>query len=255
MPCYDEAHRLKGTFQGLRTLQGALPFPVEVILVDDGSRDGTAQLAEELGSTLSGFRVLREPHRGKGGALRAGVFAAQGEFVFLADADWSMPPEQVLAFLPPALVDFDVAIASREVRGAVRHGEPLRRHLLGRAFNRLVQAAVLPGIEDSQCGFKCLRREAALALFSTTRSDGWAFDVELLLRARQQGLRVREVPIDWHYRADSRLRPGRDGLAMAWEVLGLAVRHRLFPRLRKSGSCVDERSGDPHASSDCRRET
>ncbi len=250
VPCYDEAHRLEATFQGLRTLLAALPFPVELVVVDDGSRDETAALAERLGAELPGFRLLREPHRGKGGALRAGVRQATGEYVFLADADWSMPPEQVLAFLPPALVDFDLAIASREVVGAVRHGEPLRRHLLGRAFNRLVQLAVLPGIEDSQCGFKCLRRPVALQLFEAGSCEGWAFDVELLVLARQRGLRVREVPIDWHYRADSRLRPGRDGLSMGTEVLRLALRHRILGRFRPGG----ERSADPQASSQCLRE-
>jgi dolichyl-phosphate beta-glucosyltransferase len=250
VPCYDEAHRLPSTFEGLRALQRALPFRLEVLLVDDGSRDDTSPLAARLGADLPGFRLLSEPHRGKGGALRAGVLAARGEYVFLADADWSMPPEQVLAFLPPALVDFDVAIASREVEGAVRHGEPLRRHLLGRAFNRLVQLAVLPGIEDSQCGFKCLRRDAAVALFDRSRTDGWAFDVELLVLARERGLRIREIPIDWHYRADSRLRPGRDGLAMARDVLMLAVRHRILRRRSGYSHSPGERSGDPQASSE-----
>lgn len=255
VPCFDEAHRLEATFAGLRELIAALPYPVEILLVDDGSRDQTAAMAERLGREVPGFRLLREPHRGKGGALRAGVLAATGAYVFLADADWSMPPEQVMAFLPPALVDFDVAIGSREIPGAVRHGEPWRRHLLGRAFNRLVQLAVLPGIEDSQCGFKCLRHDVALSLFQAATVDGWAFDVELLLLARRRGLRVVEIPIDWHYRADSRLRAGRDGLAMARDVLRLAARHRQ-PGRRSGGSAgPSERSGDPRTSSQCPRES
>jgi len=251
VPCFNEAHRLAATFDGLASLRRCLPFPVEVLLVDDGSDDDTAAIAARLGADLPGFRLLREPHRGKGGALRAGVLASRGSFVFLADADWSMPPEQVLAFLPPALVDFDVAIASREAQGAIRHGEPLRRHWLGRGFNRLVQLAVLPGIEDSQCGFKCLTREAAQTLFSEARTEGWAFDVELLMLARRQGLRIREIPIDWHYRADSRLRPGRDGLAMARDVVRLALRHRVIARWQRRS----ERSGDLRASLDCPRES
>ncbi len=255
IPCFNEAHRLEGTFAGLRSLIGALPYPIEIVMVDDGSRDRTQEVAARLGAGLSGFRLLKEPHRGKGGALRAGVAVARGEYVFLADADWSMPPEQVLAFLPPALVDFDVAIGSREVQGAVRHGEPLRRHLLGRVFNRLVQLAVLPGIEDSQCGFKCLRREAALALFEGSTTEGWAFDVEILVLARRLGLRTREVPIDWHYRADSRLRPGVDGLLMARDVLRLALRHRVIEPLREGNSSRRERTQDPETSSVCPRES
>ena len=109
-------------------------------------------------------------------------------------------------------------------------------------------------VRNSQCGFKCIRREAALALFGATRTDGCAFDVELLLLARQRGMRIREIPIDWHYRADSRLRPGRDGLAMARDVLALALRHRLMPLRGRTATQDPERSRDPRASSDCRRD-
>jgi glycosyltransferase involved in cell wall biosynthesis len=255
VPCFNEAHRLATTFHGIRTVIGALPYPVEILLVDDGSSDDTVRLAMDMGATVPGFHLLREPHRGKGGALRAGVLVARGEYIFLADADWSMPPEQVLSFLPPALTDFDIAIASREVQGAVRHGEPLRRHLLGRAFNRLVQMAVLPGIEDSQCGFKCLRRDAGILLFEQGASEGWAFDVELLLLARHLGLRIKEIPIDWHYRADSRLRPVRDGLTMGADVLKLALRQRLSGGYQQSDLKRGERMSDPQASMDCHGES
>ncbi len=255
VPCYNEAHRLQGTFQGIGTLTAALPFPIEVVVVDDGSEDATSAMAARLGRDLPDFRLLSEPHRGKGGALRAGVLAARGEYVFLADADWSMPAEQVLAFLPPALTDFDVAIGSREAQGARRYGEPIARHLIGRVFNRMVQTAVLPGVEDSQCGFKCMRRVAAVELFRAVRIDGWAYDVEVLVLARRRGLRILEIPIDWHYRADSRVRPGRDSLAMFRDLLRITLRHRVLGPLADELRGPGERSSAPQASSDCPRES
>src|SRR4029079_18366033 len=118
-----------------------------------------------------------------------------GEYVLFADADLSMPIAEVANFLPPALEGVDVAIGSREAAGAVRYDEPGLRHLLGRAFNLLVRATVLPGIHDTQCGFKCFTRQAARDLFAAQTLDDFTFDVEILFLARRRGYRVVEVPI------------------------------------------------------------
>ena len=209
--------------QGIEAFQEALETPVEVLLVDDGSTDGTADLARELGADLPHFRVLSRPHLGKGAALQAGVAESSGASVFLADADWSMPPEQILRFLSTDATDV-VRIGSREAQGSRRHGEPLRRHLVGRVFNALVRRAALPGIQDSQCGFKLLPGKLAREVFSEMRTTGWAFDVELLLRIQKRGIPTQEVPIDWHYDPNTRLRPLRDSVSMAWEVFAIARR-------------------------------
>jgi dolichyl-phosphate beta-glucosyltransferase len=169
-------------------------------------------------------RVQRERHRGKGGAVKAGLLAAQGQYRFICDADLSMPIAEIRRFLPPALTAFDVAIGSREGVAARRIGEPIHRHLMGRLFNVGVRWLTLPGIQDSQCGFKMFTADAVRAIFPHVTVDGWAFDVEVLTIARTRGLRVVEVPIEWHYRRESQINMVRDGFAMLGEVLRIRAR-------------------------------
>jgi dolichyl-phosphate beta-glucosyltransferase len=170
--------------------------------------------------------LQREPHRGKGGAVRAGLLAAQARYRFICDADLSMPVHELPRFMPPALGDADIAIGTREGAGARRVGEPLSRHLAGRAFNTLVRWLLVPGIQDTQCGFKMFTAEAVEAVFPHVTVDGWAFDLEALVIAGRRGLRIREVPIEWHYREASHLRMLRDGAGMFRELLRIRVRLR-----------------------------
>ena len=189
-----------------------------------GLADGTADIAAQFAAAEPRVVVQREPHRGKGGAVKAGLTGARGEFRFICDADLSMPIEEVARFLPPEAPPFDVAIGSREGVRARRIGEPMYRHLMGRLFNFGVQRLVLPGIEDSQCGFKMFTAAAVRSIFPRVSVDGWAFDVEVLAIARAQGLRIVELPIEWHYRSESRLSLVRDGWAMLNELLRIRTR-------------------------------
>ena len=227
IPCFDEAHRLEACFEGLDRARAALPFASEAVVVDDGSSDGTLVLAQRLAERRDGVRVLAERHRGKGGAVRAGALAARGAWIVMADADWSLPPESLAELLPPRAPDAALVIACRESAGARRVGEPEHRHLMGRVFNTLVQRWLLPGIEDSQCGYKAFDRDAARELFGALETNGWAFDVELLVRARQLGLPIASVPVTWAYRDDSRVQKLRDTLRMSRDLLRL--RRRLGP--------------------------
>lgn len=215
IPAYNEEQRLPRTLTKIQSFLKDQPYESEVLVVENGSRDRTAAIAEEFSSLV---RLLREPERGKGRAVRRGMVEASGDFRFICDADLSMPIEEVNRFLPPQLEEYDIAIASREVAGAVRHNEPAYRHWIGRIFNLLVRTMAVPGFQDTQCGFKCFTAEAAEALFPLQRIDGWTFDVEILYIALRLGYRVKEVPINWYYFPGSRVRMVRDSWLMLTDL-------------------------------------
>jgi glycosyltransferase involved in cell wall biosynthesis len=219
VPAYNEAERLPRTLPQLVAFVAAQPYAAEVLIVDNGSTDATGAIVAAAAAEHPFVRLLREPRRGKGAAVRAGMLAARGEYRFMADADLSMPIAEANKLLPPAVAGFDVAIASREAPGAVRYDEPDHRHLMGRAFNWLVRLLAVRGIHDTQCGFKCFRGEVARDLFALQRLDGWSFDVEVLFLARRRGCRIVEVPIHWYYREQSRVSPLRDPLRMLLGVV------------------------------------
>ena len=224
VPAYNEAARIAATLETLCEHLQQRSWDWEIRVVDDGSTDRTASIAESFAADEPRLIVQREPHRGKGGAVKAGLQAARGWYRFMCDADLSMPISELKSFLPPLLDGYDVAIGTREGAAARRVGEPRFRHLVGRMFNLAVQRLVLPGIEDSQCGFKMFTARAVDAILPHVSIDGWAFDVEMLAIARARGLRIVEVPIEWHYRSESRLSVGRDGLTMLREILAIRSR-------------------------------
>ncbi len=234
VPAYNEEARLPATLPALAAYAARFPGGAEVLVVDDGSSDGTAAVAERFAPPEDNhawqLRVLREPHRGKAAAVRAGVLQASGKYILFCDADLATPVEEFDRFLPWLEQGYEVVIGSREGLGAVRQAEPWHRHLMGRVFNRLVQLLVVPGIEDTQCGFKCFTRAAAQRIFSRVRLYGedarpvkgsmvTAFDVEVLYLARRLGYRVQVVPVRWRYVPGSKVRPVADTLRMVWDVL------------------------------------
>jgi dolichyl-phosphate beta-glucosyltransferase len=162
---------------------------------------------------------------GKGAAVKAGVLAASGRRVAFMDADLAMPPEEFLKLWEAVEGGAEIAIASRHLEGSIVENRGLLREMMGRIFNWLVSALVVDGFRDTQCGFKLFSREAALALFKRLETRGFAFDVELLARARRRGLPVKEVPVRWVDDGESRVRPVRDSLAMFRELF--AIRRRL----------------------------
>jgi dolichyl-phosphate beta-glucosyltransferase len=224
IPAHNEELRLGATLHELTRLLRGEAWDWEIRVVDDGSTDATANVAEEHRRAESRIVLQREPHRGKGGAVRAGMLASRAAYRFLCDADLSMPARELPRFLPPRLVHFDVAIGTREGLGARRVGEPLRRHVLGRVFNHVVQRLVLGGTNDTQCGFKMFTASAAEAIFPLVTVVGWAFDIEVLAIARRRRLRVVEVPIEWHYRPESQVAMLRDGWRMLADVMRVRAR-------------------------------
>lgn len=219
IPAYNEEQRLPHTLEDLNAFIIAQPYTTDVLVVENGSSDRTLALAQEAAARYPWLRVLHEDQNGKGLAVKRGMLAAQGEYRFICDADFSMPVDEINHFLPPALKGVAVAIGSREAPGAVRYNEPAHRHLIGRGFNLLVKTIVLPGLQDTQCGFKCFSAEAAEAVFPRQTMTGWIFDVEVLFIARRMGFKVQEVPISWYYGPGSRIRVLRDSARMALDLL------------------------------------
>lgn len=219
IPAYNEGERLPQTLPGVFDFLESQAYSFEIILVNNNSGDDTREIALEFAKTRPYLHVLDEMTQGKGAAVRAGMLAATGEYLFMADADFSMPVAEIAKFLPPRLGHYDVAIGSRETPGAVRYNEPQYRHFMGRVFNFYVKVLAIPGFEDTQCGFKCFRREVAHDILPSQTIDGWAFDVELLFIALKRGYQIIEVPIHWYYGENSRVSPVRDTVNMIREVL------------------------------------
>lgn len=219
IPAHNEEHRLPATLKTVDAFLAKQTYPSEVLVVENGSQDLTAVVTEAFAADHPRVRLIRETARGKGLAVRRGMLEATGEYRFICDADLSMPIQEVSKFLPPRLDGYGVAIGSREAPGARRFNEPTYRHLMGRVFSNLVKVFAMPGFEDTQCGFKCFRGEVAADVFGVQKLNGMSFDVEVLYIARKRGYRIVEVPIDWYYQAESRVRLIEDSLKMFLDIL------------------------------------
>lgn len=219
IPAYNEERRILGTLDQVATHLSQRTYASEVFVVDDGSTDDTGRMVRGFAADHPVVRLIENPHRGKGYAVRTGMLASRGEYRFQCDADLSMPIQEMERFLPPQRNHFDVAVGTREGEAARRYGEPPYRHLMGRVFNLIVQAVVVRGLADTQCGFKCFRGEAAQALFSLQRTWGFGSDVEILFIAQKRGLNIVEVPIPWYYQCESKVKPLQDTAAMLRETL------------------------------------
>ncbi len=218
-PAHNEEHRLPICLEKVKTFLANQSYSIEVLVIENGSRDATLEIAHQYERQIPQLKVFKEEQRGKGLAVRRGMLEAQGQYRFICDVDLSMPIEEINRFIPPALPQVDVAIGSREAPGAVRYNEPFYRHLIGRAFNSMVRLTALPGLQDTQCGFKCFRDEVAETVFRRQTLTGMSFDVEVLVIARLHGYRIVEVPIPWYFDPDSRVRLFRDSLRMAEDLL------------------------------------
>jgi len=219
VPCYNEEARLPVSLARVASFLEEHGGSFELILVDDGSDDRTLEIIREAERRLPYVRVLSLPHRGKGAALAQGVRRSRGRLVLLSDADFSTPIEELTRLEEAIAEGADVAIGSRAAPGAREVDQPLHRRLMGKTFNLLVQALLLPGIWDTQCGFKLFRGPVARQLFDQLHTTGFAFDVEVLYLARRSGHRVREVPVRWINSPSSRVSPLRDARNMALDLL------------------------------------
>lgn len=224
LPAYNEENRLGVALDKLAAFLSNQAYSSEVLVVNNGSTDRTLDVARAHVNLSLQLRILHEDRAGKGLAVRRGMLEAQGEYRFMCDVDLSMPPNEIPKFLPPSLVDVDVAIGSREALGAVVVS-PKQRRVLGLIFNALARFLVGIDVLDAQCGFKCFHKDVAEEVFSQLKVDGFAFDVEALCIAQHLGYRIREVPIEWYHDDDSRVIISRDSFAMARDLV--IIRRRL----------------------------
>lgn len=237
VPAYNEEERLPRTLARLHEYYSQQDYPFDVTVVSDGSADGTRKLAEEFAAAHPNFRVIEyHPNRGKGYAVRKGMLEAPGELVLFCDADLATPQEETEKLLERMRQGADVAIGSRplkESRLEVR--QPFYREFLGRSFNKFVQLMAVPGIDDTQCGFKLFTRKAAQDVFTRCKLDGFSFDVEALIIARDLGYRIDEVPIRWAHQEGSKVSLVRDGIKMLRDLVKLRLRgKRARLRVRES---------------------
>jgi dolichyl-phosphate beta-glucosyltransferase len=214
VPMYNETARLRGSLPKLVDYFRDQPYPFEIVVVDDGSSDGTPELARELLSDLPDVRVLEQkPNKGKGAAVRRGMLAARGEVVMFCDADLATPPSELEKFWPWLDKGYDVVIGSRKMPGAniVRH-QPFWRESLGKVFTWLTDKIATRNISDVTCGFKCFRYTAAQQVFSRSIINDWSFDAEVLFIAQRKKFRIKEVPVTWHDEPGTKVRIVRDAV-------------------------------------------
>ncbi len=212
IPAKNEERRLVPTLQSIAAFCAAHAdeLSVEVLVVENGSHDATAAVARSFAPRFQRLRVLEldRSQSGKGAAVREGVRCVAGEFVVFMDADNATHIEEINQFLPRLRAGVDVVIGSRHVVGSViEERQPWLRRLMGRLANSLIRMTVLPGIHDTQCGFKAFRAEAAREIFALQEITGWGFDIEILAIARRLGYAIEELPVHWYHVGGSRLRP------------------------------------------------
>ena len=221
IPCYNEEQRLPRTIEQVERFLDERKADYELILVDDGSADGTRQVMDAAAERRASVRIEALPHnRGKGRALAVGVEAARGDEILVTDADLSTPIEELDKLQAALNGGAGVAIASRGLRASrVEVSQPIYRVVMGKVFNLIVQAVLLPGIWDTQCGFKLFRADIARDAFAHLTTDGFGFDPEVLYRVKRRGVRIAEVPVVWRNSAPTKVSAIRSSLDMLRHVV------------------------------------
>lgn len=221
IPAYNEGARLGPTLDRVLDFVHQQNWDAEVIVVDDGSRDNTADLVRQYAQKNGTVRLVQNPgNHGKGYSVRNGVLNAQGAIVLFTDADLSSPIEEAPKLLDAIQAGADVAIGSRWLRTELQtQRQSVARQIMGRAFNVLLRILLRLPFKDTQCGFKAFRRSAAKVLFPLQKIEGWGFDPEILFLACKLNLKVAEVPVVWAHDEGTRINPLADGSKMILEMM------------------------------------
>jgi dolichyl-phosphate beta-glucosyltransferase len=219
IPAYNEENRLGPTVARIQEYLAGQSYTSDILVVNNASTDRTGEVAR-----ATGVKVIDEPRRGKGAAVRSGMLAALGDYVLFSDADLSTPIEEVEKLLASVRERYDIAIASRGLpESNIVKRQPWYRELVGRLGNVLVRMAAVRGIADTQCGFKLFPRELAQKLFLVVRLTGAAFDVEVLFVAQRRGLKIAEVPVTWIDSPDTRFNRVTDSLDALKDLVRIRI--------------------------------
>jgi dolichyl-phosphate beta-glucosyltransferase len=227
LPAHNEEQRIISCLEKVNDFLGKQDYSSEVLVVENASADRTLEIAKSFSRQMKNLQIIHLDDRGKGLAVQTGMLAADGEYRFFADVDFSMPVIEINRFFPPLSPNAQITIASREAPGAVRYNEPTFRHFTGRVFNSLVKWAVVPELQDTQCGFKCFRHDIAEDVFCRQTMAGWSFDAEILFIALKKKYEILEIPVPWYFNSDSKVRLFKDSFRMAVDILTIRRNDRL----------------------------
>jgi dolichyl-phosphate beta-glucosyltransferase len=220
LPAYNESARIASTIEKILVHANQRGWRAEIIVVNDGSRDNTAQIVQEYAGKNPMLRLIENPgNRGKGFSVKNGMLQANGEILLFSDADLSSPISEADKLFAALQEGADVAIGSRWLKTELQiQRQPFYRQIFGRVFNLALRLVLGLNFKDTQCGFKAFTRSAAMRLFPAQKIERWGFDPELLYLAKRSGLRVAEVPVAWSHREGTRINPLRDGIRMLGEM-------------------------------------
>lgn len=221
IPAYNESSRIRPTLDEILGAIGEQKWEAEVLIVDDGSRDDTADIVRDYASRHPQVRLVQNPgNRGKGYSVRNGMLHAAGKICLFTDADLSSPISEAQKLFDAITGGADIAVGSRWLRAELQtERQPFFRQVLGRIFNLLLRLVLGLHFKDTQCGFKAFRRDAAQRIFPLQKIERWGFDPEILFLARRMGFSAVEVPVVWAHSEGTRLHPFRDGLRMFIDVM------------------------------------
>ena len=225
IPAYNEEARIKNTLEKIHSYLKNQDYTYEIIIVNDGSTDNTWALVNEIAQKIKEVRILKnEKNRGKGFTIKKGFLNAKGKYLLFTDADLSTPIEEVEKLISWLKKGYDIAIGSRALKEShIQIHQPWYRELAGRIFNLFVQAMAVPGIKDTQCGFKCFSRKTAIEICERQKIERFSFDVEMLYIGRRLGYKIKEVPICWFNNPHTKVNFLKDGYRMCLDLIRIRL--------------------------------
>ena len=227
IPAYNEERRIKSTLKRISNYLTSNGYRYEIIVVDDGSTDGTFSLVKRMKGEIKGLRIIKNmKNKGKGFSVKRGFLSARGRYMLFSDADLSTPIEEIEKLISWFNKGYDIVIGSRALKEShIQIHQPWYRELAGRIFNLFVQAMAVPGIKDTQCGFKCFSQKAALEICKRQRIERFSFDVEMLYIAKKLGYKIKEVPVRWFNNPQSKVSLLKDSFKMFFDLIRIRLMH------------------------------